>query len=76
MAVALGVPTISVYSPIPTCHPQRWGPYPAYVEHDAQHEVFVAPMRGENGDRQEDMAAVSVQEVWVRGQAAIRQRLR
>jgi heptosyltransferase-3 len=74
LAVALGVPTISIYSPIPTCHPTRWGPYPAYVEQDAKHGVFVAPLRGENGDRREDMAAVSVDEVLQRGQAAIKRR--
>ena len=32
MAVALDVPTVSMYSPIPTCHPRRWGPYPDYAE--------------------------------------------
>ncbi len=41
MAVALGVPTVSVYSPLPTCHPNRWGPYPAWVEHDEQHTVLM-----------------------------------
>jgi len=75
LAVALGVPTVSVYSPVPTCHPQRWGPYPAYVEHDDRHQVFVAPLTGINGERQEDMAAVSVQEVWKAGQAALKRRL-
>ena len=54
LAVALGVPTVSVYSAIPTCHPTRWGPYPAYAEGKDDHRVFVA----------EDMAAVSVEEVW------------
>lgn len=60
MAVALGVPTVSVYSPIPTCHPQRWGPYPAYVEKNTQHAVVLAP---NNGLPQEDMALVSVENV-------------
>lgn len=73
LAVALGVPTVSVYSPIPTCHPQRWGPYPAYVEKDDRHKVFIAPMRGENGGEMEDMAAISVQEVQGAGQAALKQ---
>jgi ADP-heptose:LPS heptosyltransferase len=75
MAVALGVPTVSVYSPLPTCHPLRWGPYPAFVEKDDRHGVFVAPWRGENGERQEDMAAVSVQLVWEAGQRALTRRL-
>jgi len=26
MAVALDVPTVSIYSPLATCHPRRWGP--------------------------------------------------
>ena len=76
LAVALGVPTVSVYSPIPTCHPQRWGPYPSYAEHNDQHAVFVAPVAGDNGNKREDMAAVSVQEVWNAGQAAVKRRLR
>jgi heptosyltransferase-3 len=76
LAVALGVPTVSIYSPVPTCHPLRWGPYPAYAEKDAKHGVFVAPLVGENGDRREDMAAVSVQEVWDRSRAALKRRLR
>src|SRR5438445_13761675 len=60
LAVALGGPTVSIYSPIPTCHPQRWGPYPAYVEKDVKHEVFVAQLGGENADRREDSAAGTV----------------
>ena len=76
LAVALGVPTVSIYSPLPTCHPQRWGPYPAYAEHDAKHGVFVAPIQGVNGERQEDMAAISVEEVWKAGQSALKRRLR
>jgi len=64
LAVALGIPTISVYSPITTCHPNRWGPYPAYVEGTKEHEVLVAPLQGDAGECQEDMAAVSVEEVW------------
>ena len=60
MAVALGIPTVSLYSAIPTCHPQRWGPYPAYVEKDAEHTVVVAP---DNGLPQADMALISVDKV-------------
>jgi heptosyltransferase-3 len=63
MAVALGVPTVSIYSPIPTCHPQRWGPYPAFIEGAANHKVFVAPEVGNGRDKREDMAAVSVEAV-------------
>ncbi len=51
LAVALGVPTVSIYSPIPTCHPKRWGPYPAYVEGAKDHEVVVAPMLGVGSGR-------------------------
>ncbi len=77
LAVALGVPTVSVYSPIPACHPTRWGPYPAYAEGTKKHQVLVAPLAGENGDAQEDMAAVSVEEVWRLCQTVpLRQRLR
>ena len=76
LAVALGVSTVSIYSRVPTCHPQRWGPYPGYLEQDVKHGVFVAPVTEENGDRREDMAAVSVQEVWDRSQAALKRRLR
>jgi heptosyltransferase-3 len=64
LAVALGVPTVSVYSPIPTCHPNRWGPYPAYVEGTGEHNVVLAPMRGEGNNALEDMTAVTVEEVW------------
>jgi heptosyltransferase III len=63
LAVALGVPTVSIYSPLPTRHPSRWGPYPAYVEGDDLHHVFIAPLRGGNGKGIEDMGAVSVEEV-------------
>jgi len=76
IAVAVGVPTISIYSPVPTCHPQRWGPYPAYVERDEKHSVLVAPMSAENGYLREDMAAVSVESVIDKSRAALRQRLR
>jgi len=64
VAVALNVPTVSIYSPIPTCHPTRWGPYPAYPEGRKEHAVLVAPLIGEEGNVQEDMGAVSVEEVW------------
>jgi heptosyltransferase-3 len=56
IAVALGVPTVSVYSPIPTCHPSRWGPYPAYPENRPEHTVFTAPGAGE-------MSAVRIDDV-------------
>jgi ADP-heptose:LPS heptosyltransferase len=77
LAVALDVPTVSVYSPIPTCHPQRWGPYPAYVEGSKLHHVFVAPMGKDDKEGEEDMTAVSVEEVWRLCQAVpLKQRLR
>jgi heptosyltransferase III len=60
LAVAVGVPTVSVYSPVATCHPRRWGPYPAWVEGDKKHGVAVAP---DNGLEQADMRAVTVDEV-------------
>jgi heptosyltransferase-3 len=63
LAVALGVPTVSIYSPLPTRHPARWGPYPAYVEGDGTHRVLLAPLGGEGGKAGEDMGAVSVEEV-------------
>jgi ADP-heptose:LPS heptosyltransferase len=61
LAVALGLPTVSIYSPIPTCHPRRWGPYPSYVEMSSDHAVFTAPIEGESAG---DMSAVSVNSVW------------
>jgi heptosyltransferase-3 len=63
LAVALGVPTVSVYSPVPARHPARWGPYPAYVEGDDLHRVLIAPLRGTGAKAVEDMGAVSVDEV-------------
>ena len=60
MAVAVGVPTVSVYSPIPTCHPRRWGPYPAYAEGDSKHIVFTAPV---SGPSEGDMSTVNVEAV-------------
>jgi len=63
LAVALGVPTVSIYSSLPTRHPARWGPYPAYVEGDDLHHVFLAPLEGEGAKASEDMGAVSVEEV-------------
>jgi len=54
LAVALGVPTVSIYSPIPTCHPTRWGPYPAYAEGKDDHRVLMA----------RDLSTISVEEVW------------
>jgi heptosyltransferase III len=56
IAVALGVPTVSVYSPIPTCHPRRWGPYPAYPDGDERHSVLM-PSDG-------DMASVRVEQAF------------
>ncbi len=64
LAVALGVPTVSIYSPLPTRHPSRWGPYPAYVEGNDLHRVLLAPLGGGGKNRIEDMGAVSVEEVF------------
>lgn len=64
LAVALGVRTVSIYSPLPTRHPSRWGPYPAYVENDDTHRVLLAPLRGSGRAAGEDMGAVVVDEVW------------
>jgi ADP-heptose:LPS heptosyltransferase len=64
LAVALGVPTVSIFSPLPKRHPARWGPYPAYVEGDETHRVLLAPLGGEGGKAGEDMGAVSAEEVW------------
>ncbi len=63
LAVALGVPTVSIYSPLPTRHPARWGPYPAYVEGDELHRVLLAPLGGGGAKAGEDMGAVSAEEV-------------
>lgn len=60
LAVALRVPTVSIYSPVPACHPRRWGPYPAWAEGSPEHDVLIAPDRGLP---QPDMAAVSVDQV-------------
>lgn len=57
IAVALDIPTVSVYSPIPTCHPRRWGPYPAYPQGQERHRVFM-PADGE-------MASVKIDDVFV-----------
>ncbi len=64
LAVALGVSTVSVFSPIPTCCPMRWGPYPDYVEARERHSVFVAPTS-------EDMFAISVRDVWTECQSKL-----
>jgi ADP-heptose:LPS heptosyltransferase len=64
LAVALGVRTVSVYSPLPARCAARWGPYPAWVEGDDTHRVLVAPLRGSGRAAVEDMGAVSVDEVW------------
>lgn len=60
MAVAVGVPTVSVYSPIPTCHPQRWGPYPAWPEKNPDHGVALAP---DDGSPETDIGKIGVDEV-------------
>lgn len=74
VAVALGIPTVSVYSPIPTCHPTRWGPYPAYAEGRDEHQVRVAPLVESTEGVQVDMAAVSVADVFVLCQKALARR--
>jgi heptosyltransferase-3 len=61
IAVALGTPTVSVYSPLPTCHPRRWGPYPAYPEGTPDHAVFTPSLKGELPG---EMSEVSVDEVF------------
>ncbi len=76
LAVAAGVPTVSIYSPQVGNHPRRWGPYPAFVENDDKHTVFIAPMVGSNGENQEDMGAVSVAAVREACLTKIKQRLR
>lgn len=69
IAVALGIPTVSIYSSVVTCHPKRWGPYPAYTEGNLQHEVVLAP---DHGLSQADMAKVKVETVWDRCQEKLR----
>ncbi len=61
MAVALGVPTLSVYPGAGAGQAFRWGPYPAYPEGDPAHRVFVAPARP---DGTSDLAAVPVEALW------------
>ncbi len=65
LAVALGIPTVSIYSPVAACHPQRWGPYPAFVEGDKRHSVV---MGADNGLAEVDLSTVSVETVWERCQ--------
>ncbi len=60
LAVAVGVATVSIYSAIVTCHPRRWGPYPAYPEGNSLHQVAVAP---DEGTPQVDIGKVSVEAV-------------
>jgi heptosyltransferase-3 len=60
MAVALGVPTVSFYPAVGTAQAHRWGPYPAFVESDPLHRVFIAPTTA----GQPDMQAIAVDEVW------------
>jgi ADP-heptose:LPS heptosyltransferase len=74
LAVALEVPTVSVYSPIPTCHPRRWGPYPAFLEQRSEHQVLVAPMHKQQREGQEDMGAVAVEGVWRACEARIKRK--
>ncbi len=50
MAVALGVPTVSLFSPHTSAHPRRWGPYPER-EGDAAHVVLLAPASAAPGER-------------------------
>lgn len=61
MAVALEVPTVSVYPGIGSAQAFRWGPYPAYPAGDPRHRVFVAPT---GADGEADMGAVPVDAVW------------
>jgi len=60
----LGVPTVSVYSGIPTCHPARWGPYPTFVEGSGDHVVITAPAAAAGDELESEMAGVSVEQVW------------
>jgi heptosyltransferase-2 len=60
LAVSVGTPTVSVYSPITACHPRRWGPYPDFVEGQSAHRALVAPVVG----GQPDMTGVSVEQVF------------
>lgn len=76
LAVAAGVPTVSIYSPRVTCHPKRWGPYPAYPEQDAMHTVIVAPWENSDREKREAMGAVSVQAVREACLERIKRRLR
>lgn len=64
IAVALAVPTVSVYSALVTCHPKRWGPYPSYAEDSEEHSVAIAPQASEGSSEQEAMAQVSVDKVF------------
>lgn len=61
MAVALGIPTVSVFSPVTTCHPNRWGPYPDAVVGGRTHAVALSP---DEGSLQEGLVNVSVDQVW------------
>ena len=61
MAVALDIPTVSIFSPVPTCHPQRWGPYPAYPEGNRKHRVIIAQ---DQGLEKANMELVSVDELF------------
>jgi len=71
LAVSLDVRTVSIFSPIATCHPTRWGPYPDYAEETHGHSVLVAPLIGEGSGAQVTMAAVTVEEVWRHCQARL-----
>ena len=69
MAVALGVPTVSVYPGVGTAQAFRWGPYPACPEGDETHAVLVAPTTAAG---EADMAAVPVAAVWEACRARLR----
>ncbi|MFA5975861.1 MAG: glycosyltransferase family 9 protein [Elusimicrobiota bacterium] len=70
IAVGLDVPTVSIYSSIATCHPRRWGPYPAWKEGNERHRVALAP---DHGFPQEDITQVSVEMVLKMCQERLRQ---
>jgi heptosyltransferase-2 len=60
IAVALNVPTVSVFSSITTCHPRRWGPYPDFVEGGNGHKVILEP---DIKMPRTDLSAVAVENV-------------
>jgi heptosyltransferase III len=60
MAVALQVPTVSIFSSGKLNHPRRWGPYPGFVERSGRDAVALAP---ETNQEPADLSAVSVDDV-------------